>query len=250
MGCHLDSHRAIPLAILTINDLCRPGTQGEIHEKLTTNMTRSKTNTDRKTAISKVCDAESYVAILKASLTEEQIKVHPPIHLANILALTAELYLLYYDAIGSSFATANELALTLQCKTGAGKDTVEISWLPVAKFKDSASATVEDDSQPDLGDIKKEAKSRPPSAPNAPRLANKPPVVTDDAPEELTDDEIEDFVMRLDLLDEDYLPEKIGQFHELNGMDALERAELFARDCAEVSHAIHAALQESIQQYR
>jgi hypothetical protein len=212
-------------------------------------MKKSKTNTEQKQALLQVCDAESYVAILKASLTEDQLKNHRPIHLANILALTAELYLTYYDAIGNAFEAGQELAIALNCKIGASKDTVEIAWLPVAKFKDSASATVEDDSQPDLGDLKKEAKGRAPAPSKALRLANKPPVVVvddDDAPDELTDDEIEEFVIALDNLDDAYLPEKIGQFYELHGLDALERAELFARDSGEVSHAINAALVEAL----
>jgi hypothetical protein len=204
-------------------------------------MKQSKTTAEKKEAILQVCDAESYLSIIKASLSEEQTKAHSPIHLANILALTAELYLLYYDSIGSSFATSHELALALTCKIGASKDTVEISWLPVAKFKDSASATVEDESQPDLGDIKKEAKSY---APKPARIGHEPPVVVVEAePEfqEITDEEIKEFVMSLDNMDEEYEPEKIGQFEELYGIEALERAMIYAEG-VEISFSTHTEL--------
>lgn len=129
-------------------------------------MSKQKPTPERKAALTQICDAESYVAIIRESLTEEQIKAFPPIHLANVLALTAELFLLYHDSIGRSFTTANELAVTLTCKLAKDKDNVEIAFLPVAKFKDSASATVEDDhNQPDLGNIKKEAHGRAPKPP-------------------------------------------------------------------------------------
>ena len=135
-----------------------------------------KVTAERKAALTQICDADSYVAIIRESLSDEQEKAHAPIHLANVLALTAEMYLLYYDSIGSAFATANDLAVTFNCKLSRDKDTVEISYMPVAKFKDSASATVEyDDNQPDLGDIKKEAKGRAPKTAN-PRLGNASPL--------------------------------------------------------------------------
>lgn len=204
-------------------------------------MTRSKTNTEQKQALLQVCDAESYVAILKSSLTEEQLKNHRPIHLANILALTAELYLTYYDAIGEAFETGQELAITLNCKIGASKDTIEIAWLPVAKFKDSASATVEDDSQPDLGDIKNEAKGRAPMTPKPARIALAPPVVVE-VEATLTDDGIEEFVMKLEQLDPEDVAEEISKFHEWNGDEELKAAAIFADMHPAVSYQVAAKL--------
>lgn len=142
---------------------------------------KSKTVTpERKAALTQLCDAETYVEIIRQSITPEQAKAHPPIHLANVLSLTAELYLMHFDSIGRSFTAANELAITFNAKLAKDKDNVEIAFLPVAKFKDSASANVEEDEdQPPLGDIAKEAKAEgraPKSAKSVPRLGNSEPL--------------------------------------------------------------------------
>mgnify|MGYP006870082126 CR=1 FL=1 len=137
-------------------------------------MAKRNPSKEQRHAITQLCDAETYVPIIRECLTEEQVKALPPIHFANVQALIPELFLAHYDGIARAFdANAKTLEINVKIKLERDKDNVELTFQPVAKFKDSASANVdEDENQPSLGDISKEAKGRAPksTAPAAPAL--------------------------------------------------------------------------------
>lgn len=127
-------------------------------------MAKRNPSKEQRHAITQLCDADTYVPIIRECITEEQAKALPPIHLANTQALIPELFIAHYDGIARAFeANGKTLEINVKIKLERDKDNVELTFQPVAKFKDSASANVEDDeNQPPLGDISKQAKGRGP----------------------------------------------------------------------------------------
>ena len=110
--------------------------------------THKKNKAERKVALSQICDADSYLPIVEECLDDKQKKELRPIHMANALALTAELFLLHYTAIATAFERCNGLEITFKVKLAQEKDTVEVAFKPVDTFKDSASANLPEEDDP------------------------------------------------------------------------------------------------------
>lgn len=109
--------------------------------------TTNKPTPERKAALSNICDAENYLPIVSECLSDDQKKVLRPAHMANVMALTAELFLGNYDGIAAAFERQSSLEIAIKVKLASEKDAVELSFKPVEVFKDSASANLPDEDQ-------------------------------------------------------------------------------------------------------
>lgn len=123
--------------------------------------------------LSALADADQYEPVVAGCLSEKQAKLLPARHLANGLALMAELILTHYDGIAEAFDTNNGVEVSLKLQLGGQKDEMKISYKPASEVKDSASATVPDPNQEEFG-FTKRPQSSPPAAPAA-----KAPAVVD-----------------------------------------------------------------------
>ena len=94
-------------------------------------------------------------------MSDEQKENLSPNHIANIMALSAEMMLTYAGPIGKSFQDQGELDLTLKAKLGAMKDTVQIQFKRAADFKDSASAELPDPNQAEMDFRERKDASKP-----------------------------------------------------------------------------------------
>ena len=81
--------------------------------------------------------------------------------MANVMALTAELFLSNYEGIAGAFDRNYSLEVTFKVKLAQEKDSVEVSYKPVETYKDSASANLpeEDDSNQSSFDFEEKAPS-------------------------------------------------------------------------------------------
>lgn len=122
----------------------------------------------RKAMLTQVCDAENYLPIITACLDEAQVKKLKPRHMANFMALSAELFISNYAMIADAFERNNGLEIGFKAKLAQEKDNVEIQFKPVDVFKDSASANLPDEDQEEFPFVKK---------PSAAAAATKAPVV-------------------------------------------------------------------------
>lgn len=130
---------------------------------------KSTPTPEQKASISQLCDAESYIPTIVECLDEKQAKQLRPHHMANFMALAAELFLTNYEGIATAFERNNGLEVTFKAKLAQEKDHVEISFKPVDTYKDSASANLPDEDQSEF-DFK-----RPPM----PKPTTEDPVVVD-----------------------------------------------------------------------
>lgn len=112
-----------------------------------------------------LCDPESFLPVITECLNEEQRKVMRPEHMANFLALSAELFLTNFDGIAAAFEKQNGLELNFKAKLAQEKDTVDISYKPVEVYKDSASLNLPDPDQETMPFMKKGNSSAPPAEP-------------------------------------------------------------------------------------
>lgn len=150
-----------------------------------------KASPERSAALKNICEPESFLPIVEQCVDPEQAKKLRPHHMANFMALAAELFLVHYDGIGTAFERNNGLEVTFKLKLAPEKDNVELAFKPVDVFKDSASAPlpVEDPNQPDLFKNRPKApKEKPPVEVESVPLGLPEPVKALPAPE-LTDEE-------------------------------------------------------------
>lgn len=122
-----------------------------------------KASPERRAALKNICEPESFLPIVEQCVDPGQAKKLRPHHMANFMALSAELFLIHYDGIGTAFERNNGLEVTFKLKLAAEKDNVELAFKPVDVFKDSASAPlpIEDPNQPDLFKKKPEKPQAP-----------------------------------------------------------------------------------------
>ena len=111
-----------------------------------------KATPERRAALKNICEPESFLPIVEQCVDPVQAKKLRPHHMANFMALAAELFLIHYDGIGTAFERNNGLEVTFKLKLSPEKDNVELQFKPVDVFKDSASAPlpIEDPNQPEL----------------------------------------------------------------------------------------------------
>lgn len=124
------------------------------------------TKAQRKMNLSALADADQYEPVVAGCLSEKQAKLLPARHLANGLALFAELILTHYDGIAEAFDTNNGVEISLKLQLGGQKDEMKISYKPASEVKDSASATVPDPNQEEFG-FTKRPQPTPPAGPAA-----------------------------------------------------------------------------------
>ena len=117
--------------------------------------TTKDSTTERKAMLTQVCDAENYLPIITACLDEAQTKKLKPRHMANFMALSAELFISNYAMIADAFERNNGLEIGFKAKLAQEKDNVEIQFKPVDMFKDSASAMLPDEDQAEFAFAKK-----------------------------------------------------------------------------------------------
>ena len=111
----------------------------------------SKTDkANQKSIKTKLADPETYLEIISDCMGEQEKEDLSPHHVANVMALSAELMLTYAGPIGRSFQDQGELDITLKAKLGSIKDTVQIQFKRAAELKDSASAEVPDPNQTEM----------------------------------------------------------------------------------------------------
>jgi len=123
----------------------------------------STSKAQRKMNLSALADAEQYEPVVAGCLSEKQAKLLPARHLANGLALFAELMLTHYDGIAEAFDTNNGVEVSLKLQLGGQKDELKLSYKPTGEVKDSASATVPDPNQEEFGFTKPKQPSPPPA---------------------------------------------------------------------------------------
>ena len=114
--------------------------------------------------LTQVCDAESYLPIITACLDEAQVKKLKPRHMANFMALSAELFIGNYSMIADAFERNNGLEIGFKAKLAQEKDNVEIQFKPVDVFKDSASANLPDEDQEEFPFVKGSGSAVPAAA--------------------------------------------------------------------------------------
>ena len=111
---------------------------------------KTKSNEAEKAIKSRLSDPDSYLETLAAAMSDSDKKRMAPIHVANILALTADLTLSHMDGISEAFEKNNGLEITFKAKLAREKDNLTIQFKPVNEFKDSASASVPDPDQEEM----------------------------------------------------------------------------------------------------
>lgn len=151
-----------------------------------------KASPERRAALKNICEPESFLPIVEQCVDPYQAKKLRPHHMANFMALAAELFLVHYDGIGTAFERNNGLEVTFKLKLAPEKDNVELAFKPVDVFKDSASAPlpIEDPNQPELFKKKpdKASDEKPPVEVESVPLGLPAPVMGLPAPA-LTDEE-------------------------------------------------------------
>lgn len=110
----------------------------------------STTKAQRKLNLSALCDADQYEPVVAGCLSDKQAKTLPPRHLANGMALFAELILTHYDGIAEAFDTNNGLEISMKLQFGPQKDELKFAYKPVSEVKDAAMATVPDPNQTEM----------------------------------------------------------------------------------------------------
>lgn len=125
----------------------------------------------KKSIKTKLADPDTYLDIIADCMSDEQKENLSPHHIANIMALSAEMMLTYAGPIGKSFHDQGELDVTLKARLGSMKDTVQIQFKRAADFKDSASAELPDPNQAEMDFKGAEMKAK-----------DTPPVNDDDLP--------------------------------------------------------------------
>lgn len=119
-----------------------------------------------KLAIANLCDPDTYLEIITACLPEgKSLKDMPPAHLANAMALMAELLLGNHAIMAGPFSDENTLQVGFTLKFSKEKDTLEISYYPASKIKDSASKSVDDPNQSTLDEYAKKKAAEAPEPP-------------------------------------------------------------------------------------
>jgi hypothetical protein len=119
-----------------------------------------------KLAIANLCDPDTYLEIITACLPEGKgQKDMPPAHLANAMALMAELLLGNHAIMSGPFSDENSLQVGFTLKFSKEKDTLEISYYPGGKIKDSASKSVDDPNQSTLDEYAKKKAAETPEPP-------------------------------------------------------------------------------------
>ena len=100
--------------------------------------------------LSALADADQYEPVVAGCLSEKQAKLLPARHLANALALMAELMLTHYDGIAEAFESNNGVEVSLKLQMGGPKDELKIAYKPASEVKDAASASVPDPNQEEM----------------------------------------------------------------------------------------------------
>lgn len=126
------------------------------------------TKAQRKMNLSALADADQYEPVVAGCLSEKQAKLLPARHLANGLALMAELILTHYDGIAEAFDTNNGVEVSLKLQLGGQKDELRISYKPASEVKDAASATVPDPNQVEMDFAKPKPQPAAPAAKGGP----------------------------------------------------------------------------------
>ena len=121
------------------------------------------TKAQRKLNLSALCDADQYEPVVEGCLSEKQANILPPRHLANGLALMAELILTHYDGIAEAFDHNNGVEVSMKLQIGGQKDELKISYKPTSEVKDAAMAIVPDRNQAEMDFVKpsSDAKNEP-----------------------------------------------------------------------------------------
>lgn len=117
----------------------------------------------KKAIRSNLADPETYLETIAECMSEDEKNSLSPHHIANVMALSAELMLTYAGSIGRSLEDQIELDVTLEAKLAKVKDTVQIQFKRSADLKDSASAEVPDPNQAEM-DFKDGAGKTAPAA--------------------------------------------------------------------------------------
>ena len=144
-------------------DTGRTETTERIHNMK--NTTTPTDSSDRKAMLTQVCDAENYLPIIAACLDDAQSKKLKPRHMANFMALSAELFISNYSMIAEAFERNNGLEIGFKARLAQEKDNVEIQFKPQDVFKDSASAPLPDEDQEEFPFVKKSAPVSPAPGP-------------------------------------------------------------------------------------
>jgi hypothetical protein len=124
----------------------------------------TSTKAQRKMNLSALADADQYEPVVAGCLSDKQAKLLPARHLANGLALMAELILTHYDGIAEAFDTNNGVEISLKLQLGGQKDELKISYKPASEVKDAASAAVPDPNQEEMDFVKPKPKPKPATA--------------------------------------------------------------------------------------
>ena len=119
------------------------------------------TKAQRKMNLSALADADQYEPVVAGCLSEKQAQLLPARHLANGLALMAELILTHYDGIAEAFDTNNGVEVALKLQLGGQKDELKISYKPASEVKDAASASVPDPNQAEMEFVKPKPSTPP-----------------------------------------------------------------------------------------
>lgn len=128
------------------------------------NSSKTKPNPKQKESVASICDPENYLEIITGCLTEEQAALMRPHHMANFMALAAELFLTNFTGIATAFEKQNGLEIVFKANLASGKDTVDVTYKPVAVYKDSASLNLpeeEDEKQATMDFGKKKPEPQP-----------------------------------------------------------------------------------------
>lgn len=129
---------------------------------------KMSTKAQRKMNLSALADADQYEPVVAGCLSEKQAKLLPARHLANGLALFAELILTHYDGIAEAFDTNNGVEVSLKLQMGGQKDELKISYKPASEVKDTASASVPDPNQEEMEFVKPKPQPAAPAAKSGP----------------------------------------------------------------------------------
>ncbi len=145
----------------------RPASQGETNNPQMSKKAPTPPLADtaeRKELLSKITDPESYLPIITACMEgTEAVKRLRPHHMANTLALLADLFLSNYDSLSLAFERNFSLEIAFKAKLAQEKDTVEIQFKPIEVYKDSASLGVPPEGQEEFPFVKKGATPMPPA---------------------------------------------------------------------------------------
>lgn len=117
-----------------------------------------------------ITDPDNYTSIVDQCLDDKVKEVLPSGHIANALALTADLMLTNAEGIAKAYDRQNGLELKFSIKLAQEKTNTAIQFKPLPDFKDSASANLDDPNQEsfDFGSGESKEDKEPLRLPHAP----------------------------------------------------------------------------------